>query len=208
MVTLRFKLGDDHDRQDDVMFVKPRESGRVGEQDARVEDVGTTVHRVGHANSPGRPALGAGAADRTRRFPGTPGTDVSNGPGLPSKEGRTGPRVARADVRRASRGGGLEDRRQHSRYPCFWPGESTQSCLACPIHSPFTGHAAGVQGGVPSGDRAQAMTHTCGYVPNRTVVPAKSPLCGKLASKRHRNRTQSGWTATAGTRRAAALRSS
>src|SRR6516164_9160424 len=53
MVTLRFELGNDHDRQDHVMFVESHESGRVGEQDARVEDVGTTVHRVGHAYSPG-----------------------------------------------------------------------------------------------------------------------------------------------------------
>jgi hypothetical protein len=55
MVTRRLKLGDDHDRQYDVMFVESRECGRVGEQDARVEDVGTTLHRVGHAYSPGRP---------------------------------------------------------------------------------------------------------------------------------------------------------
>jgi hypothetical protein len=52
MVTLRFKLGDDHDRQDDMVLVEARESGRVCEQDARVEDVGTTVLRVGHAKLP------------------------------------------------------------------------------------------------------------------------------------------------------------
>jgi len=56
MVTFRLELGNYHNRHDDMMFVESRESGRVGEQDAGVEDVGTTVHRFGHAYSPGSPA--------------------------------------------------------------------------------------------------------------------------------------------------------
>jgi len=58
MVTLGLQLGDDHDRKDHVMLIESRDSRWVREQDARVEDVGVTVHRVGHANSPGRTARG------------------------------------------------------------------------------------------------------------------------------------------------------
>src|SRR5580693_1963182 len=64
MVTLRFQLGDDDNRQHHVMLIESRERCGVCEQDARVEDVGT-VHRVGHAYSPGRrllPALRTGHA--------------------------------------------------------------------------------------------------------------------------------------------------
>ena len=43
MVTLGFQLGDDHDREDDVMLVESRDGRWVGEQDAGVEDVGVTA---------------------------------------------------------------------------------------------------------------------------------------------------------------------
>ena len=99
VVTLGFELGDDDNRDDDVVFVKPGERRRVSEQDAGVEDVRTTLHRVGHAKLPWAPVASSGAADRTRRAPGPPGTNVSDGPGLPSLEGRTGPLVARSELR-------------------------------------------------------------------------------------------------------------
>jgi hypothetical protein len=44
VVTLGFELGDDDDRDDDVMLVEPGERRRVSEQDAGVEDVRTTLH--------------------------------------------------------------------------------------------------------------------------------------------------------------------
>src|ERR1700733_12384211 len=72
MVTLRFELGDDHDRQYHVMLIESRECIRVSEQDARVEDVGTTLHRVGHAILPWASVTGTDAADRTRRSPAIP----------------------------------------------------------------------------------------------------------------------------------------
>src|SRR6185437_7447992 len=82
MVTLGFQLGDDHDREDHVMLVESRDGRWVREQDARVEDVGVTVHRVGHANSPGRMARGQRRGSDTPA-PGPPGTNVSVGPGPP-----------------------------------------------------------------------------------------------------------------------------
>ena len=40
MVPLRLQLGDDDDRDDDLMLVEPRHCGRVGQKDAGVENVG------------------------------------------------------------------------------------------------------------------------------------------------------------------------
>ena len=40
MVTLGLELGDDHDRQDHPVLGEPADGGRVGQQDAGVEDVG------------------------------------------------------------------------------------------------------------------------------------------------------------------------
>src|ERR1700745_1241307 len=99
VVTLGFELGDDDDRDDDVVFVEPGACRRVSEQDAGVEDVGTTLHRVGHAKLPWAPVASTGTSDRTRRAPGPPGTNVSDGPGLATLEGRTGPLVARSELR-------------------------------------------------------------------------------------------------------------
>ena len=95
VVTLGFELGDDDDRDDDVVFVEPGQRRRVSEQDAGVEDVGTTLHRVGHSRSPGRRAESRHRGQDTPR-PGSPGTNVSNGPGLPTREDRC-PLVARSE---------------------------------------------------------------------------------------------------------------
>src|ERR1700722_16243611 len=106
MVTLRFELGDDHDRQYHVMLIESRECIRVSEQDARVEDVGTTLHRVGHAILPWAPVPGTDAADRTRRSPAIRGQTCRTDRGCPLK--RAAPALSRRTMATGGppRGGG------------------------------------------------------------------------------------------------------
>ena len=54
VVALALQLGDDHDRQDDLVLVEAAERARVGEQDAGVEDVGAGARRGGRRGRPSR----------------------------------------------------------------------------------------------------------------------------------------------------------
>jgi hypothetical protein len=51
MVTLRFQLGDDDDRQDYLVLIKASDGSRIGEQDAGVEYVCTATLGLDHADS-------------------------------------------------------------------------------------------------------------------------------------------------------------
>src|ERR1700728_371827 len=114
-----------------MVLVKPREGRRVGEQDAGVEDVRVTLHRVGHAKLPWAPVVSSGAADRTRRPRIFRGQNVSDGPGLPAIEGRAGPLVAR------SGSGGLP-RGHPGEVPAISEGTHDQGILKAPICTRFT----------------------------------------------------------------------
>jgi hypothetical protein len=47
MCTLALQLADDHDRKDDLVLVKPSQREGIGEQNAGIEDEGTTIGGVG-----------------------------------------------------------------------------------------------------------------------------------------------------------------
>src|SRR3984957_15353086 len=182
--TFRFELGDDHDRQNHVMLIESRECIRVSEQDARVEDVGTTLHRVGHAILPWAPVTCTDAADRTRRSPAIRGQTCRTDRGCPLR--RAAPALSRRTMATGAppRGAAWGTPPPLLKVPAFHLREKSRG----------------------SAYFREVKRRNDGYVRSTSAGRAESPLCGRPASTRRRNRTQSVLIATAGSRPSAALR--
>src|ERR1700677_3439591 len=72
MMPLAFQLGDDDDREDYLVLIKPSDGSRVGEQDTGVEYVCTATLGIDHADSLNAEPQPGAEQD----------TNVSDGPGV------------------------------------------------------------------------------------------------------------------------------